>query len=239
VCSNILAGETYPQLPIDAEFATVLDVGANCGAASVYFARCYPDAIVHAVEPARAAFALLEGNTAQYSNIRIHHLGLHAADQVVPLFHGSIDSVTASVHKRDTKNTDMSEMVQLRDARAWVAEQGITAIDLLKLDVEGCEVEVLERLGDLLESVKVVYVEYDSTAARRRIEQLLDASHELCHGFMSLEQGELIYVSRRVLDADSSARHAIVEFFNRRMQTAAAMMRAGREQRASSAGGTG
>jgi FkbM family methyltransferase len=220
VCRGILAGETYPQLPIPAEISTVVDVGANCGAASVYFARCYPQAAIHAVEPAGAAFALLQRNAAGLSNIRAHNVGLHRADLVVPLYQGAIDAVTASVLPRARKNAEASEMIRLRNANAWASEHGITNIDLLKLDAEGCEVEILEAFGDLLAQIKVAYIEYDSAAARRRIDHLLDPSHELCQGLMFLDQGEMIYVSRSVLDADASTEPALIEFFRNRLMAA-------------------
>lgn len=52
----------------------------------------------------------------------------------------------ASVIRRMV-NLDQSEPVQLRAAGAWAAEQGIDRIDVLKVDVEGCEIEVLTSLG--------------------------------------------------------------------------------------------
>jgi FkbM family methyltransferase len=215
VSEGILAGATYPQLPIDVDVATVVDVGANCGAASVYFARCYPDATVHAIEPASAAFALLERNTSSLPNVRRHRVGLHRADEVVPLYHGALDAVTASILPRADKNTAESEMVQIRDARAWTAENGITSIDVLKLDSEGCEVEILERLGDLLPTIQIAYIEYDSTGARRAIDRILEPTHELCQGLMFLDQGEMIYVARRLLDPDRQA--VLVDFFRQRI----------------------
>ncbi|MET0902827.1 MAG: hypothetical protein ABWZ52_06285, partial [Acidimicrobiales bacterium] len=47
VCEEILAGKTYPYLPFVPDVRVVFDVGANCGAATVHFARHYPDAAIH------------------------------------------------------------------------------------------------------------------------------------------------------------------------------------------------
>jgi FkbM family methyltransferase len=208
---NILAGRTYPQLPLDVDIRTVVDVGANCGAATVYFAQCYPDATIHALEPAAASFALLTRNTRPYANVRLHNVGLHSREGRAPLYAGAIDSVTASIYSRDGKNSEGSETVELRTPASWIADHGITSIDVLKVDTEGNELVVLEGFRELLADVKLVYVEYDSTPARRRIDRLLEPSHELCRGMMLLDQGEMIFVSRALLKRDARTKTAIMD----------------------------
>lgn len=206
VCGDILAGKTYPFLPFVPDVRMVFDVGANCGATAVYFARHYPDAEVHAFEPASEPRAILERNAAEYQNLQVHAIGLHSVDQVVPLYKGDGDTGFGSVF-RGAKNLEESEPVQLRSGGAWVAEHDIDRIDVLKVDVEGCEVEVLESLGDLLPAVKVLYVEYDSRQARRDIARLLDATHELYTGMLLLDQGECIYVKNDLADLDAAGAH--------------------------------
>src|SRR5690606_19287103 len=77
---------------------------------------------------------------------------------------------------------------------AWAADQGIDGIDILKVDVEGAEIEVMSGLAPLLPTVKVLYVEYDSREARKEVGRLLDATHELYTGMMFLDQGECTYL---------------------------------------------
>jgi FkbM family methyltransferase len=212
MCESILAGQTYPRLPEIDDVHTIVDVGANCGATSVYFARCYPEATIHAIEPATATFDLLSHNAEHYPNIEIHKIGLHSVDRRAPLYAGAIDAGTASIFPRDGRNTEASEEIELRAARAWLAEQGIESIDLLKVDAEGCEADILENVGDMLPGISVIYVEYDTTEDRRRIDKLLEPTHDVCHGVLFLEQGEVIYVARRVLNDDAVA-SAITKFF--------------------------
>src|SRR5665213_2432569 len=160
VCGEILEGKTYPYLPFVEDARVVFDVGANCGATTVYLARHYPGAQIHSFEPGREARAYLERNVEAHPNVRVHPIGLHSADQVVPLYKGNGDTILGSVFRRDI-NLDESEPVELRAAGPWVAAQGIERIDVLKIDVEGCEVDVLESLAGLLPTVKVLYIEYD------------------------------------------------------------------------------
>ena len=115
-CKTILEGKTYPVVPFVGDVQVVFDVGANCGAASVYFARHYPDAEIHAFEPGSEPRAILERNSARYPNVHVHAIGLHSVDQVVPLYRGRGDSIVNSIFRRDI-NLDESEPVQLRGGR--------------------------------------------------------------------------------------------------------------------------
>lgn len=212
VCTDILRGKTYPFLPFVEDVRVVVDVGANCGAATVFFARRYPGAEVHAFEPASEPRQHLERNAEMLPNVRVHPVGLHSVDQVAPLYKGDGDLGMASIFRRSV-NLDESESVQLRSAGGWAAERGIDQIDVLKVDVEGCEIEVLTSLERFLPAVKALYVEYDSREARREIARLLDPSHELYTGVMFLDQGECIYVRRDLAKLDA-ATERLRELFN-------------------------
>jgi FkbM family methyltransferase len=194
----ILEGRTYPALPFLPEVKVVVDAGANCGAASVHFARSYPAATVHAFEPGGEAGAYLDRNAAAFPSIQVHHFGLFDRDQELELHLDPTDLGQSSVlPPAPGAGPTRSELVQLRAAGPWAAEAGITAIDVLKVDVEGCEVEVLESLGSLATGAAAIHVEYDHRAARRAIEAMLGPTHELYFAMlMSLDQGECLYLRR-------------------------------------------
>ncbi|NNE73106.1 MAG: FkbM family methyltransferase [Acidimicrobiales bacterium] len=199
VARDILAGKTYPILSFVDDVRVVLDVGANCGAAAVYFGHHYPDATVHAFEPGSPQRAVLERNVAELRNVVVHPVGLHATDQELPLYFGSSDSGMSSVIRTEWHG-DEHEIVQLRSAAAWAAEHDVTSIDVLKVDVEGVEEDVLQSLSPLLPTVKVLYLEYDSRSARRTAARLLDPTHELFVGKMFLDQGEVTYLRKDLAD---------------------------------------
>lgn len=200
ICHEILIGKTYPYLPFVDDVRVVFDVGANCGATTVYLARHYPDAEIHSFEPATEPRSFLERNVRGLPNVHVHPIGLDDVDREVPLYHGAGgDSITGSVHRRET-NVDTSEPVQLRAAGPWARSQGIARIDVLKVDVEGSEAAVMTSLRDLLPTVKLLYLEYDSRSARRTLEALVDETHDLYLGMMYLDQGECIYLRRDLAD---------------------------------------
>jgi FkbM family methyltransferase len=207
----ILEGRTYPFMPFVDDVRVVFDVGANCGAASVHFARHYPAAAIHAFEPGREARSYLERNVAALPNVLVHPFGLYSDDRQARLYRGDDDLGKASVLRRKV-NLDDSEPVDLRAGGAWAATQGIERIDILKVDVEGCEVEVLEGVAGLLPRVKVLFVEYDSRGARKALGRFLDATHELYVGKEFLDQGECTYLRADLAELDAATDQLRREF---------------------------
>ena len=97
IANDIFAGITYPIVPLVSGVRTVVDIGANVGAASVYFAMAYPDAQVYALEPASAPLSLLGQNVASLRKVKVFPFGLHSSEETLTLFHGKKDSVESSL----------------------------------------------------------------------------------------------------------------------------------------------
>lgn len=199
VARDVLSGTTYPHLPFVDDVQVIVDAGANIGATSVYFAKLYPDAVVHSVEPAVGPRTLLELNTAGM-RVVVHPIGLSTDDGSFELFQGGDGaSIMGSLHQRPWNSAE-SEVVEVRSTRAWAEETGFDRIDVLKVDVEGCEVDVLRGLEALLPTVKIVYVEYGSRQLRREVFALLERHHEFFRGSLLLDQGECVFLRADLCD---------------------------------------
>ena len=199
---TILTGKTYPLVPFVRDVDVVMDVGANVGAASVYFSLAYPEATIHSFEPGSWAYSLLEANTEARPNVHAHNFGLYPRDASLPLYRGKYDSGMSSIAKSESTK-EKSEEVMLRSVRKWLDENSISAIDILKIDSEGCEVPILEALPDLLPRVKVVYLEYHSDDDRKAFDRLLGDTHLLMHGMMLVHLGEVTYVAKDAIESES------------------------------------
>jgi FkbM family methyltransferase len=197
----ILSGKTYPVIPFVRDVDVVMDVGGNVGAAAVFFSHAYPDATIHSFEPGSWAYRLLKANTDARPNVQAHNFGLYPRDTSLPLYRGKYDSGMSSVAKSES-TTEKSELVALRSVAAWLEENSIAAIDILKIDAEGCEVPILEALGDLRAKVKVVYLEYHSDDDRKAFDRLLGDTHLLMHGQMMLHLGEVTYVAKDAYESE-------------------------------------
>jgi FkbM family methyltransferase len=204
VARAILAGRTYPVVPFVHDVSVVLDIGANLGAASIFFSRLYPDARIYALEPAASSFELLRRNTAERPNIVALRHGLSASTRTVTLHHSAHDSVEASTRPSSRSSSD-GEPIELRSVVAFLEGQRVASIDILKLDVEGTEVEVLQALGHVVASIKVVYLEYHSERDRLWIDQTMVQTHVLWRASVQLvHRGEFCYLRRDLIPPDAS-----------------------------------
>ena len=200
VINNIVVGKSYPKVEFVADVRTIVDAGA----ASIYFAALYPDARVHAFEPAPENFALLAENTAPFGKITAHEVGLFDTDKEAPLYEGEYDPSTNSVGDSGL-NTRRSRMVKLKDAKPFLHGIEVDGIDILKLDTEGCEVPILRSLAEMISTIRVIYVEYHDDNDRRVIDDLLSKDHILS-GADAIEphRGELCYVARRAFPSENA-----------------------------------
>ena len=201
-CEAILSGRTYRPIPFVRDVGVVMDIGANVGAAAVVFSLSYPDARVFAFEPASSAYRLLEANTDARPNVHAHNFGMYSSNLQVPLYRGTYDSVMSSVARSESTREE-SELITLRSVREWLEGNSISQIDILKIDTEGCEVAILEALGDLLPSVKVVHLEYHSDDDRKEFDRILGDTHLLLHGQMLVHLGEVTYVAKDAFESEA------------------------------------
>jgi FkbM family methyltransferase len=198
-CEDVLGGKSYPALPLSGDIKTIVDIGANIGAATIYFAFQHPTARIWAFEPSPDSFALLTANTADLPQVQRFAFGLFDRDQKTVLYRGKDDAVENSIG-RSRELSDDSFPIALRSADAALTEAGVAQIDILKLDTEGCEVQILRSLSSRLPRTGVIYVEFHAERDRLEIDRLLLPTHALWNGrIMKPYRGELCYVARQCL----------------------------------------
>ena len=128
----------------------IFDVGANQGQFALMMIRELQGTpcVIHSFEPGRETFAILERNTAALSNVVRNNVGLGASGGEAELFYDFAGSGLASLSKRRMDHFDVSfersERVRIDTLDAYRARLGVERIDLLKLDVEGHELQVLQ-----------------------------------------------------------------------------------------------
>jgi FkbM family methyltransferase len=178
-------GMSIPVAPGDA----VLDCGANVGDIASRFARC--GAAVYAFEPNPRAFRVLARRFRGMPNVRCHMMGVMDAPGElalrVPLAHGRWDDLDATVSGSFVSRGEPDvpyETVRVPciDLAAFVVALG-ARVRLAKIDIEGAEIGVVNRLIDsgVIDRIDHLVVETherqqpalaEPTAAlRRRIER--------------------------------------------------------------------
>jgi len=137
---------------------TVLDIGANAGISAVYFAARFPQAVVHAFEPDPGNCELLRMNAAARVRIHVHPFALGSRDGELTLY-DSDDPANFGGFSAHGMGIDprRSKAVTMRHAGRCLAELGIGAIDVLKIDTEGAEWDIVTALDPaLLANVRVI-----------------------------------------------------------------------------------
>lgn len=156
---------------------TVIDVGANIGYFSLLSSRLVgPQGRVLAFEPEVHNFSLLQQTITHnaISNIVPYPVALSNHNGVGTLYLGAYSGNHSMLNK-----TQRPIQVRCRTLDSVVAERAISAVDVLKLDVEGAEPQVLDGATTLLETRAIhhIIMEYNPAAWVTK-EGLLNALYE-------------------------------------------------------------
>jgi FkbM family methyltransferase len=122
----------------------VWDIGANIGAAALYFAERFPDAEIHCFEPLPENHALMEKNLSGSARLKAHCLALGAGNSELEI-HASDNPRNFggfSFHYSGTQEVPVHTVRVLTPA-AVIAEGLAPAPDFIKIDVEGAEYDIL------------------------------------------------------------------------------------------------
>ena len=178
---------------------TVVDIGANCGAFSMFAHLAFAGARILAFEPGIANFGLLARNTEGLPKVEAYHCGLYDRTERRTLYYGAQNPGQSSILPRANQRAE-GEEIELRQASTTLAELGVERISVLKIDTEGCEVPILQDLGDLVSRCDYILLEYHLEDDRRAIDQLLADDFYLIGAKVHVPHcGELKFVHREVL----------------------------------------
>lgn len=141
VMRDIVLDEEYALDGLDPR--TIVDLGANIGTASAWFRDRYPNARIVAVEPDPQTFTKLERNLAGDRAVTLVNAAVTDETGEVELFHPPGYSIASSLNAaRDDAGASSTRVRACTLDELWT-ELGLDRVDLLKLDVEGAELDVL------------------------------------------------------------------------------------------------
>ncbi|KAI0146300.1 FkbM family methyltransferase [Xylariaceae sp. FL1272] len=170
IYSEIFTDHCYDVAPLPAD-AFIVDAGANIGLFSLYMKSKYPQSRILAVEPAPNNFNMLTKNLELHGvaqGVETHQCALGSTDgEGVLTFYPNLPGNSTLVP--DIRNKQRPFMARIvgadkverlyggaqainvpvkRLSHVLKDCQGVSRIDLLKIDVEGVELEVLEGIDD-------------------------------------------------------------------------------------------
>lgn len=154
-------------LPASARAAPVVfDVGANRGSWTSELLNQAPSAEVHCFEPSAVAFRQLAQALDDDNRVTLAKTALGGEVGDAVLFADTAGSGLASLTRRRLEHFGremaLTESVSITTLDLYSEQHGIRP-DLIKIDVEGHEMDVLQGAQQSLESVPVVQFEFGGT----------------------------------------------------------------------------
>jgi FkbM family methyltransferase len=149
--------------------AVIFDVGAHNGSYSLGAARIFgDDSLVYSFEPSAEVYKSLLRVTADRPNIMAYQFGLGDCETTASLYYDSVGAQKASLYAEAHASTiDLalgrvtSEEILVRTLDAFCEEQKISRIDVLKIDVEGNELDVLRGATRMIEAGAVEAIQFE------------------------------------------------------------------------------
>ncbi len=139
----------------------VVDIGAHIGYFTRLFARCVgPHGRVYAFEADPVNFALLTHNTKGLQTVRLCELAVTDKKGMVDFYHYDDKSGAHSTLPNVPLNyTKRKLAVPATDLDSWLTENGVTGVEVIKMDIEGGESAALRGMKATLESARVLVTE--------------------------------------------------------------------------------
>jgi FkbM family methyltransferase len=162
ICTN---GELRFMQTILPQSATVFDVGANVGDWTALALSINPHVQMHCFEPSAATFQRLQ---ARGGGGICNNFGLSSApgDMTLWVFDGGAG--INSLYKRQgledgwgLAEQKQAETVRLDTLDAYCQRAGVSVIDLMKVDVEGHELEVFKGAAGMLAQGKIKRIQFE------------------------------------------------------------------------------
>ncbi len=168
----------------------ILDLGANVGYASALFASRYPHARILAVEPDPGNFRLCVENLRPYGDrVKVLLGAVWGHNSRLALARGQYgDGRDWAVQVREAGDQDNAQ-VEAWDVPALLEFAGEEFADLIKIDIEGSEVQVFMENTDWLSRVRNICIElhgphceevFDRALRGYDYEKILHGENTLC-----------------------------------------------------------
>lgn len=186
---------------------TVFDVGAYLGDFSNRILDEKPLAQVFAFEPFKESFHKLEQNLKEYKHAHLHKLALSDAGHKanfssnVKAYTNSLLATAENVERFTPKNicnTIETVSVDVIRLDAFIEQNKISKIDILKIDTQGNELRVLDGMGKFLNNefvqlilIEVVFVPlYVGQAYFDQVHNFLNEHGFLLHNLCQVRKSE-------------------------------------------------
>ena len=157
----------------------IIDAGGYIGTAAIALSRLYPDATVVSVEASSSNFAVLSRNVSAFPRIVPLNMALVGTKRVLRLKNRGTGEwgYTTIEAPRDNPDATTMEMVEGITVSEIISMHEKTGVDIVKIDIEGGEIDVLDNSEGWMASASVVLVELHERIIRGCKKSFSNATH--------------------------------------------------------------
>jgi len=144
---------------------SIFDVGANIGTWTLLAKSFFPDAEIHGFEPLDSHIQKFNGNTKHLSNAHAHSYCLGSENKETKINVSSfsdsssiLDATSLEYEQFGIKKAG-EETVVVKKLEDLVGQGILPVPNIMKLDVQGYELEVLKGTGQYLDQIQYLIVE--------------------------------------------------------------------------------
>lgn len=143
----------------------IYDVGANIGTWTLLAKSLFPESIVHAFEPLASHCEIFEKEMREIPNISLHKVALGSSACTLNMQVTSFSDASSLLEISDATHSifgitkDREEAVIVLPLDDYVFQQNLPLPDLIKLDIQGYELEALKGASQCLAHAKYLISE--------------------------------------------------------------------------------
>jgi len=134
----------------------IIDAGAHVGFSAIWLAILFPQAKILAIEPEASNFEMLLLNTRNHVNITCIKAGLWDRNAQLVIKNRECENWNFIVEEVELSDKNAIEALSIP---AILKRYQWNQIDVLKIDIEGSEIEVLSTSNEWLNSVNIMLIE--------------------------------------------------------------------------------
>jgi len=197
--TKVAAGIEHTKVLAPLNCKHVVDIGGNRGQFALVARKCFPQAKIDSFEPLSEPAACFQSVFYADPNTKLHRLAIGSKEEDVEIHISSRDDSSSLLPITETQSTLFpgtgecsTRIIHVAPLKSVLSENEIQEPALLKIDVQGFELEVLYGCEELIEKFRYLYVEcsfvelYEGQALADEVISFLHERHYILNGVYNL-----------------------------------------------------
>jgi len=147
------------------KIGTVIDIGANEGQFAKKILSVLPMAEIHCFEPLKEVYGHLKSNFKMHKNVLVYNFGLGAANEELKIFNNEYSPSSSMLEMLDLHKANFDfareveeKLISVRRLNDFFPNHFPNPV-LLKIDVQGYEIKVLEGGEEVVRQADIIFIE--------------------------------------------------------------------------------